>query len=95
VYRLSTYQDWSNEQDRSIAFDCHCSVTCFRKHKEQCNPETRPTEKKVRAAVTAKTIKAAENKDDDEDSVADFLNSDEEEDRVSLQNLKNLVTKYR
>lgn len=29
---------------------------------EQCNPETRPTEKKVRAAVTAKTIKAAENK---------------------------------
>ncbi|XP_028341557.1 zinc finger HIT domain-containing protein 3 isoform X2 [Physeter macrocephalus] len=30
-----------------------------------------------------------EHKDDD-DSVADFLNSDEEEDRVSLQNLKNL-----
>ena len=28
--------------------------------------------------------------DDDDDSVADFLNSDEEEDRVSLQNLKNL-----
>ncbi|XP_032727742.1 zinc finger HIT domain-containing protein 3 isoform X2 [Lontra canadensis] len=27
---------------------------------------------------------------DDDDSVADFLNSDEEEDRVSLQNLKNL-----
>ena len=28
--------------------------------------------------------------DDDDDSVADFLSSDEEEDRVSLQNLKNL-----
>lgn len=28
--------------------------------------------------------------DDDDDSVADFLNSDEEEDRVSLENLKNL-----
>lgn len=28
--------------------------------------------------------------DEDDDSVADFLNSDEEEDRVSLQNLKNL-----
>ncbi|CAD7667468.1 unnamed protein product [Nyctereutes procyonoides] len=68
----------------------YCSVTCFRKHKEQCNPETRPTEKKIRSAVTAKTIKPTENKDDDEDSVADFLNSDEEEDRVSLQNLKNL-----
>ena len=27
---------------------------------------------------------------DDDASVADFLNSDEEEDRVSLQNLKNL-----
>ncbi|XP_047689891.1 zinc finger HIT domain-containing protein 3 isoform X2 [Prionailurus viverrinus] len=27
---------------------------------------------------------------DDDDSIADFLNSDEEEDRVSLQNLKNL-----
>uniref|UniRef100_A0A8C0JPZ7 Zinc finger HIT-type containing 3 n=1 Tax=Canis lupus dingo TaxID=286419 RepID=A0A8C0JPZ7_CANLU len=67
-----------------------CSVTCFRKHKEQCNPETRPTEKKIRSAVTAKTIKPTENKDDDEESVADFLNSDEEEDRVSLQNLKNL-----
>ncbi|XP_064438352.1 zinc finger HIT domain-containing protein 3 isoform X2 [Mirounga angustirostris] len=40
----------------------YCSVTCFRKHKEQCNPETRSTEKKVRSAVTAKTIKPAENK---------------------------------
>ncbi|XP_058416461.1 zinc finger HIT domain-containing protein 3 isoform X2 [Diceros bicornis minor] len=30
------------------------------------------------------------HKDDDDDSIADFLNSDEEEDRVSLQNLKNL-----
>lgn len=30
-----------------------------------------------------------ENQGDD-DSIADFLNSDEEEDRVSLQNLKNL-----
>ncbi|XP_059004444.1 zinc finger HIT domain-containing protein 3 isoform X1 [Mustela lutreola] len=89
VYLLSTYQDWSNEQDQSIAFDCRCSVTCFRKHKEQCNPETRPAEKKIRSAVTAKTVKPTENKDDD-DSVADFLNSDEEEDRVSLQNLKNL-----
>ncbi|XP_020026689.1 zinc finger HIT domain-containing protein 3 isoform X2 [Castor canadensis] len=27
---------------------------------------------------------------DDDDSIADFLNSDEEEDRVSFQNLKNL-----
>ncbi|XP_025774861.1 zinc finger HIT domain-containing protein 3-like, partial [Puma concolor] len=55
---------------------------------EECNPETRPIERK-RSAVTAKTIKPAEDKDDD-DSIADFLNSDEEEDRVSLQNLKNL-----
>nr|XP_012416901.1 PREDICTED: zinc finger HIT domain-containing protein 3 isoform X3 [Odobenus rosmarus divergens] len=39
----------------------YCSVTCFRKHKEQCNPETRP-EKKVRSAVTAKTIKPVANK---------------------------------
>ncbi|XP_026890089.1 zinc finger HIT domain-containing protein 3 isoform X1 [Acinonyx jubatus] len=66
----------------------YCSVGCFRKHKEECNPETRPIERK-RSAVTAKTIKPAEDKDDD-DSIADFLNSDEEEDRVSLQNLKNL-----
>ncbi|XP_014717773.1 zinc finger HIT domain-containing protein 3 [Equus asinus] len=68
----------------------YCSVTCFRKHKEQCNPETRPVERKIRSALTAKTLKPVENKDDDDDSVADFLNSDEEEDRVSLQILKNL-----
>lgn len=56
---------------------------------EQCNPEARPVEKKIRSALPTKTIKPVENKDDD-DSIADFLNSDEEEDRVSLQNLKNL-----
>uniref|UniRef100_A0A8C8ZBE5 Zinc finger HIT domain-containing protein 3 n=1 Tax=Prolemur simus TaxID=1328070 RepID=A0A8C8ZBE5_PROSS len=67
----------------------YCSVTCFRKHKEQCNPETRPVKRKIRSAVPAKTVKPVENKDDDS-SVADFLNSDEEEDRISLQNLKNL-----
>ncbi|XP_069338422.1 zinc finger HIT domain-containing protein 3 isoform X1 [Eulemur rufifrons] len=67
----------------------YCSVTCFRKHKEQCNPETRPVKRKIRSAVPAKTVKPVENKDDDS-SVADFLNSDEEADRVSLQNLKNL-----
>lgn len=66
----------------------YCSLTCFRTHKEQCNPETRPVEKK-RSAVSAKTTKPVENQDND-DSVADFLNSDEEEDRVSLQNLRNL-----
>uniref|UniRef100_A0A8C3YJ02 Zinc finger HIT domain-containing protein 3 n=1 Tax=Catagonus wagneri TaxID=51154 RepID=A0A8C3YJ02_9CETA len=69
----------------------YCSVTCFRKHKEHCNPETRPVEKKIRSALTAKTKNPVENKDDeDDDSVADFLNSDEEEDRVSLENLRNL-----
>ncbi|XP_032354220.1 zinc finger HIT domain-containing protein 3 [Camelus ferus] len=72
---------------------CHvpyCSVACFRKHKEQCNPETHPVQKKI-PALTAKTKKPVEDKDDDDDdSVADFLDSDEEEDRVSLQNLKNL-----
>uniref|UniRef100_A0A2K5DAF5 Zinc finger HIT domain-containing protein 3 n=1 Tax=Aotus nancymaae TaxID=37293 RepID=A0A2K5DAF5_AOTNA len=67
----------------------YCSVACFRKHKEQCNPETRRVEKKIRSALPTKTIKPVENKDD-EDCIADFLNSDEEEDRVSLQNLKNL-----
>ncbi|XP_048223050.1 zinc finger HIT domain-containing protein 3 [Perognathus longimembris pacificus] len=64
----------------------YCSVTCFRKHKEQCNPENRPIEK--RSAVPVKLTKPEDNKDDD--SIADFLNSDEEEDRVSLQSLKNL-----
>ncbi|XP_040613388.1 zinc finger HIT domain-containing protein 3-like [Mesocricetus auratus] len=39
--------------------------------------------------VAPVNIKSEENKDDD-DSTADFLNSDEEEDRVYLQNLKNL-----
>ncbi|XP_062072263.1 zinc finger HIT domain-containing protein 3 isoform X1 [Lepus europaeus] len=66
----------------------YCSLACFRTHKEQCNPETRPVEKK-RSAVSAKTTKPVENQGND-DSVADFLNSDEEEDRVSLQNLRNL-----
>ncbi|XP_020026687.1 zinc finger HIT domain-containing protein 3 isoform X1 [Castor canadensis] len=65
----------------------YCSVTCFQKHKEQCKRETRPVEK--RSAAPVKTLKPEENKDDD-DSIADFLNSDEEEDRVSFQNLKNL-----
>ncbi|XP_042548922.1 zinc finger HIT domain-containing protein 3 [Dipodomys spectabilis] len=64
----------------------YCSVTCFQKHKEQCSPETRPIEK--RSAAPVKTTKPEDNKDDD--SLADFLNSDEEEDRVSLQSLKNL-----
>ncbi|KAF6098360.1 zinc finger HIT-type containing 3 [Phyllostomus discolor] len=68
-----------------------CSLTCSRKHKEQCKPETRPIEKKLRSAVTEKTEKPVENKDGDDDSIADFLNSDEEEDRVSLQNLKKLA----
>ncbi|XP_017395337.1 zinc finger HIT domain-containing protein 3 [Cebus imitator] len=67
----------------------YCSVACFRKHKEQCNPETRRVGKKIRSTPPTKIIKTVENKDDD-DCVADFLNSDEEEDRVSLQNLKNL-----
>ncbi|MBZ3869897.1 Zinc finger HIT domain-containing protein 3 [Sciurus carolinensis] len=66
----------------------YCSVTCFRKHKEQCNPETHPTKHK-RSTAPVKTTQPEENKDDD-DSIADFLDSDDEEDRVSLQNLKNL-----
>ncbi|KAG5203783.1 hypothetical protein JEQ12_003366 [Ovis aries] len=68
----------------------YCSLPCFRKHKEQCKPAAGPVEKKIRSALIAKTQKPVENEDDDDDSVADFLNSDEEEDRVSLQNLKNL-----
>lgn len=58
----------------------YCSVTCFGSravHAETCLVE----EKKI-------SIKPEENKDDD--SVTNFLNSDEEKDRVSLQNLKNL-----
>ncbi|XP_013374793.1 PREDICTED: zinc finger HIT domain-containing protein 3 isoform X1 [Chinchilla lanigera] len=66
----------------------YCSVTCFQKHKEQCNLKTHPVEKR-RSAPPVKVAQLEENKDDDS-SVADFLNSDEEEDRVSLQNLKNL-----
>ncbi|KAI4533002.1 hypothetical protein MG293_016021 [Ovis ammon polii] len=68
----------------------YCSLPCFRKHKEQCKPAAGPVEKKIRSALIAKTQKPVENEDDGDDSVADFLNSDEEEDRVSLQNLKNL-----
>ncbi|XP_071459663.1 zinc finger HIT domain-containing protein 3 isoform X2 [Marmota flaviventris] len=68
----------------------YCSVTCFQKHKEQCNPETRPIKNK-RSAAPVKTTQPEENKDDDS-SIADFLDSDEEEDRVSLQNLKNLAS---
>ncbi|XP_051014141.1 zinc finger HIT domain-containing protein 3 isoform X1 [Acomys russatus] len=61
----------------------YCSVTCFKKHKEECNPV------KKKGTVAPVNPRSEENKDDDA-SVADFLNSDEEEDRVSLQNLKNL-----
>ncbi|XP_068834567.1 zinc finger HIT domain-containing protein 3 isoform X2 [Capricornis sumatraensis] len=68
----------------------YCSLPCFRRHKEQCKPAAGPVEKKIRSALTAITQKPVENEDDDDDSVADFLDSDEEEDRVSLQNLKNL-----
>lgn len=66
----------------------YCSVTCFRTHKEKCNPNAYPAERKTRSAVPA--IKSVGTEDDGEDAIADFLNSDEEEDRVSLQNLKNL-----
>ncbi|KAL1779373.1 zinc finger protein HIT domain-containing protein 3 [Sigmodon hispidus] len=65
----------------------YCSLTCFQKHKEQCNPETRPVEN--RRIVTPVNTGSEDNKDDDS-SVGDFLNSDEEEDRVSLQRLENL-----
>ncbi|XP_063106988.1 zinc finger HIT domain-containing protein 3 isoform X2 [Cavia porcellus] len=53
---------------------------------QQCNLETRPVDKKR----SAPPVKATQPEEDDNSSVADFLNSDEEEDRVSLQNLKNL-----
>ncbi|XP_016040993.1 zinc finger HIT domain-containing protein 3 isoform X2 [Erinaceus europaeus] len=66
----------------------YCSVTCFQEHREHCHPETQ-REKKIRPTITA--VKSVGKKDDD-DSIADFLNSDEEEDRLSLQKLKNLVT---
>ncbi|XP_012582023.1 PREDICTED: zinc finger HIT domain-containing protein 3 isoform X2 [Condylura cristata] len=93
----------------------YCSLACFRKHKEQCNPETRAAERRIRPPLATKTKSPVENQgecyyqkfqkevtlslppcmslllsDDGDDSIADFLNSDEEEDRVSLQNLKNL-----
>ncbi|XP_006884393.1 PREDICTED: zinc finger HIT domain-containing protein 3 isoform X1 [Elephantulus edwardii] len=67
----------------------YCSVSCFRNHKEQCNPEIHPEKKKNNTSLLIKTTKPEENKDD-ESSIADFLNSDEEQDRVSLQKLKNL-----
>ncbi|XP_007946074.1 zinc finger HIT domain-containing protein 3 [Orycteropus afer afer] len=67
----------------------YCSLTCFRKHKEQCNPETHPIKKKRSSFLPTDSTKPVESKAD-ESSIADFLNSDEEEDRVSLQNLKNL-----
>uniref|UniRef100_A0A8C2XY97 Zinc finger HIT domain-containing protein 3 n=1 Tax=Capra hircus TaxID=9925 RepID=A0A8C2XY97_CAPHI len=74
----------------------YCSLPCFRKHKgkapffvdrsnaicvfsEQCKPATGPVEKKIRSALTAVTQKPVENE-----------GGDEEEDRVSLQTLKNL-----
>ncbi|EHA99578.1 Zinc finger HIT domain-containing protein 3 [Heterocephalus glaber] len=66
----------------------YCSVTCFKKHKEQCNLKAHLVEKK-KSAPPVKATQPEENRDDDS-SVADFLNSDEEEDRVSLQNLKSL-----
>ncbi|XP_021568809.1 zinc finger HIT domain-containing protein 3 isoform X3 [Carlito syrichta] len=40
----------------------YCSVTCFRHHKEQCNSETCPVERKIRLTVPAKTVKPVENK---------------------------------
>uniref|UniRef100_A0A8C2QMX9 Zinc finger HIT domain-containing protein 3 n=1 Tax=Cricetulus griseus TaxID=10029 RepID=A0A8C2QMX9_CRIGR len=71
----------------------YCTVTCFQKHKEQCNPETRPVENRTVAPVN---IGSEENKDDDS-SIADFLNSDEEEDRVSLESatLRSLLLNLR
>ncbi|KAB1265771.1 Zinc finger HIT domain-containing protein 3 [Camelus dromedarius] len=45
---------------------------------------------KLKSPWKAKLIVLYSVDDDDDDSVADFLDSDEEEDRVSLQNLKNL-----
>ncbi|XP_040088068.1 zinc finger HIT domain-containing protein 3-like [Oryx dammah] len=68
----------------------YCSLPGFWKHKEKCKPATGLVEEKIRSALTAKTKKSVENIDDDDDSVAEFLNSDEEEDRMSLQNLKHI-----
>nr|XP_020026686.1 zinc finger HIT domain-containing protein 3 isoform X1 [Castor canadensis] len=54
----------------------------------------KPEENKVRIHVLAfhesSAVDCALYSSDDDDSIADFLNSDEEEDRVSFQNLKNL-----
>ncbi|XP_038943581.1 zinc finger HIT domain-containing protein 3 isoform X1 [Rattus norvegicus] len=51
----------------------------------KCNSEARPVEK----SPTVVPVRTEENKGDDS-SIADFLNSDEEDDRVSVQSLKNL-----
>ncbi|XP_006832415.1 PREDICTED: zinc finger HIT domain-containing protein 3 isoform X3 [Chrysochloris asiatica] len=40
----------------------YCSVTCFRKHKEQCNFETHPVKKKSCLSLSTNTTKAVENK---------------------------------
>ncbi|XP_004608921.2 zinc finger HIT domain-containing protein 3 [Sorex araneus] len=70
----------------------YCSVACFGKHKEKCSPKASLAERNTRSAVPAIMTKSvgSEDDDDDDDAIADFLNSDEEEDRVSLQNLNKL-----
>ncbi|EDM05534.1 similar to thyroid hormone receptor interactor 3, isoform CRA_c [Rattus norvegicus] len=64
-----------------------CVWVCltFMSLSEQCNSEARPVEK----SPTVVPVRTEENKGDDS-SIADFLNSDEEDDRVSVQSLKNL-----
>ncbi|XP_012863725.1 zinc finger HIT domain-containing protein 3-like isoform X2 [Echinops telfairi] len=39
----------------------YCSVTCFGKHKEQCNPETHPTRQKRNSSFPTKTTKPVAN----------------------------------
>ncbi|XP_038615267.1 zinc finger HIT domain-containing protein 3 [Tachyglossus aculeatus] len=81
--------------DRGPKYRCpacrtpYCSVPCYKKHKEQCNPTPAQASERINPGTSpnARIPKPLEDKGGE---WSDFLTSDDEEDRISIQKLKHL-----
>ncbi|XP_028937478.1 zinc finger HIT domain-containing protein 3 [Ornithorhynchus anatinus] len=67
----------------------YCSVPCYKKHKEQCNPTPAQASEKI-IPGTSPNARIPKPLEDKGDKWSALLTSDDEEDRISIQKLKHL-----